>query len=536
MEGSYRSRMHTAHRVFDTASFPQRLLVVWLLVFAGCGDGTEGDAEPDAGPMCSLETCDGVDDDCDGILDEDTDSTCDAPNATGRCIAAQCELECATGFGDCNGDPDDGCETVVGVSAADCGGCGVACADGEACMEGGCVPMDIDAFPVPSWFIDTMAATAEGIVLARDEGGDFSESRLSIVAYDSSLGPLWTQSVTASDPNLRISGLAVDGTDSVYTAGSVGDTTLTVGTSDPVTRDYACCTWQWAGKLGPDGTPQWLLSARGWNSGDVNGAGTAIATRGDDLFLAGTYKTGVSVDTIRHGFLATVGATDGARLWSRALGDEASAAVILPGTPTVVAAHVLFDTSMGPTGLELQDSDEVFISVDETGSVTGAFVDDRARPETTVRIGDTLYYVRHATDSLPGAIVARGLDGAEVWSTASTLEAVSDLATDGVNLYLLGSTGEEAATLGPLEVPARPTGSDIVFAALDLDGAPLAARRLGSTREESSFLLEVSGENLFFSAFVRGISLDIHSSAPFAEDSARGMSFVGRIGIDQLLP
>lgn len=51
-----------------------------------------------------------------------------APNSTGSCRLGLCQLSCATGFGDCDGDPRNGCETDLRTNGSHCGACGSACA------------------------------------------------------------------------------------------------------------------------------------------------------------------------------------------------------------------------------------------------------------------------------------------------------------------------------------------------------------------------------------------------------------------------
>ena len=53
--------------------------------------------------------------------------TCENDHGTTRCVAAECQPICASGFADCNGDPSDGCETDLSTDD-NCGACGSACA------------------------------------------------------------------------------------------------------------------------------------------------------------------------------------------------------------------------------------------------------------------------------------------------------------------------------------------------------------------------------------------------------------------------
>ena len=67
-------------------------------------------------------------------------NTCSFPNGVGACSAGGCVLvSCNAGFGDCNGNPADGCETNTNTSVTSCGGCGNICsiANGTAACGGG---------------------------------------------------------------------------------------------------------------------------------------------------------------------------------------------------------------------------------------------------------------------------------------------------------------------------------------------------------------------------------------------------------------
>ncbi|MBL8922715.1 MAG: hypothetical protein JNJ54_27955 [Myxococcaceae bacterium] len=107
-----------------------------------CADGgtfvcTPGDA--------GVEVCNGLDDDCDGTPDNGISlqndvtncgrcgNVCMVPNATPRCLAGQCEIgQCTAPFDDCNGRLTDGCEENVQQSVNHCGMCGRRCVAANA--------------------------------------------------------------------------------------------------------------------------------------------------------------------------------------------------------------------------------------------------------------------------------------------------------------------------------------------------------------------------------------------------------------------
>lgn len=86
------------------------------------GVGTGGGA----GVSCPVEeTCDGLDNDCNGLVDDGTaNDLCrfQVVNAEALCVSGTCVLTtCLPGFTNCDGNPFNGCETPLNMLP--CGAC-----------------------------------------------------------------------------------------------------------------------------------------------------------------------------------------------------------------------------------------------------------------------------------------------------------------------------------------------------------------------------------------------------------------------------
>jgi hypothetical protein len=123
------------------------------------GLGAECSASP--GAPTGTDTCNYLDDDCDGVLDNgfrnattgfyDTDAACgacgidcstvfaSAPNASGACVVAgtpACGLRCTAGFSDLNAATQDGCEFGLDAAAIYVSGNDVTAVDDASCGLG----------------------------------------------------------------------------------------------------------------------------------------------------------------------------------------------------------------------------------------------------------------------------------------------------------------------------------------------------------------------------------------------------------------
>lgn len=110
------------------------------------------------GDRCVIDACDPGYDDCDGEAENGCEASldsvdhcgtcgnaCSVPNATPTCTGGTCGLgECNSGYGDCNDEETDGCETALD-SESHCGACGNACAPGASCVGGSCSGMSCPA-------------------------------------------------------------------------------------------------------------------------------------------------------------------------------------------------------------------------------------------------------------------------------------------------------------------------------------------------------------------------------------------------------
>jgi hypothetical protein len=88
--------------------------------------------------------CDGdANDGCETDLGSDPDNCgacnngCNSSNATPSCVSSTCQLNCNSGYGNCDGNVANGCETNLQADTANCGSCGHGCGS-HGCKNGSC--------------------------------------------------------------------------------------------------------------------------------------------------------------------------------------------------------------------------------------------------------------------------------------------------------------------------------------------------------------------------------------------------------------
>ena len=103
-----------------------------------CGEVDTGCGAVDCGECSAPETCGG------GGFDNQCGCTCELPHAQTVCGGGDCQIEsCDAGWADCDGNHANGCETGIDDDVDNCGACGSSCSFPNSvdsdCQGGTCV-------------------------------------------------------------------------------------------------------------------------------------------------------------------------------------------------------------------------------------------------------------------------------------------------------------------------------------------------------------------------------------------------------------
>ena len=126
------------------------LLPLFLVVTTGCPTEEGGSCKEAADCKKGFGCCAGK---CTDVQNDKSNCgecgvVCELPNVTPTCRVGRCQLQCAGGFGNCNGDREDGCEVDLTTTVSHCGLCGRTCMTINAepvcrasqCTAGTCAP------------------------------------------------------------------------------------------------------------------------------------------------------------------------------------------------------------------------------------------------------------------------------------------------------------------------------------------------------------------------------------------------------------
>jgi hypothetical protein len=130
------------------------------IVDSGAGDGATkvdagGGAPPDAGTDGgSSSTCGGA--------------TCTNAHGPTSCISGVCTPTCITGYANCDGNPNNGCETDTDTDPNHCGSCTTTCASTEPACSGGACGCNLDV----SWAVKITVNVSWPATLVLQAAGD----------------------------------------------------------------------------------------------------------------------------------------------------------------------------------------------------------------------------------------------------------------------------------------------------------------------------------------------------------------------------
>jgi len=278
-------------------------IVVDVYDASSSGNATLNINGPSTGCVRMPEVCNGLDEDCDGIVDEDASKTCASGANVERspCVSGACVFECAPQYSDCDGDHTNGCETSLRRNDAHCGGCDVRCGAGTGCsFTASCVrlPMFESTFSAAGLVLNDVVGTPDGALVVGSFAGaiDVAGTRLTarggtdlVILSIDALGALRWARTFGDVGDERGTAITIDVAGNVYVTGDCYGTCAVGGASFvSATRDFAA----FAASFTSVGAPR-------WSTGVVD-AGSIISP--SDIVVAPSGRTQVAFNYTAPGF------------------------------------------------------------------------------------------------------------------------------------------------------------------------------------------------------------------------------------------
>jgi hypothetical protein len=454
--------------------------------------GRGGDCD-DTNAMISpavAETCNGLDDDCDGTVDEgEAQTACRSANAVAGCIAGHCQIaSCIAPYANCDANPD--CEANL-TTGSTCGSCGVQCP-----MLGALCGATDHCVPIPQgWSMNVSSMGGDGIadVIAGPGGalvtggghgytftiagtspsaGYFGTDDAWIGAFDTSGTLLWFREI-ATPGGDDINAIVVDPlTNAAFYAGGIygaGSSTF----SAPAVTAESGFVQNFDSNSGVNLAPTLSFAA---TSGSSNV--WALDSSASGLTVAGWFSADVAIPA--------------------PAGSPTAAAVLTPAS----GAHDSFIARYSSAQLlqwyvqVVGDGDDQVYGIDvDAGGVTYAVIQSDSMnpsigsPCTEPRIG--LHDV---------VIVALDTSHNPIWwRRFGSLgdDAAADLVVSGGRVYVVGTVAPNA-TFGSGTLIAGHGGHDAFVAALDATtGHTLWANTYGGTADENGTALTLARGQLY---------------------------------------
>lgn len=260
-------------------------------------------------------------------------TVCPAPIGTAAsCTNGVCSTACTSGRGDCDGDRGNGCEVALGSDVAHCGACNHNCSAGQTCNNGVCATAGWSSYFVAAGGAVTSALARDptGLTVA---GGDFyTTTTLNAPITSFGYGDAWLASYDAtgayrwvkrigSTASENVRAIVIDGSGNVYAAGGLG---AEVNFEGQVYRPIDTNGDIWVGSWTRDGATRWFRHFTG--SGQASVSSLHLDATGT-LWLSGNFTGAMSVGGqtitsagLHDAWVARLRTGDGVTLNARALG------------------------------------------------------------------------------------------------------------------------------------------------------------------------------------------------------------------------